>query len=686
MTETADLEIGLHRRETGSYTVEFRYSQPDSDADIRLAPDQPAQATFDLDALNRLEPDARAYGQKLSECLFASPAVVSALAEAQASSGSLGVPLRLRLLAGASAPELHALRWETLLDPKDNTPLATSQNVLLSRYLSSLDWRPVRLRARGSLRALAAAASPANLAEYSLAPIDVPGELGRVKEGLAGIPVDFLPGDGGAAVSLNALFDRLRDSRYDIFYLVCHGALVQSEPWLWLEGEDRQVARVSGIELARRMKELEERPRLVVLASCESAAPSLGGAMASLAPRLVEAGIPAVLAMQGKISLETVASFMPVFFAELQADGRIDRALAVARGAVRERPDHWMPALFMRLKSGRLWYTPGYSQPSGGEDFENETGYIRRLRCTPILGPGLIESLTGPSREIARNWAESFHYPMSPTDRDALPKVAQYLATDKGQAAPFDNMEDYLRRTLRQRFKEALPADLATGPMADLDALVGSIAAQRRAADPLDAYRVLARLPFPLYLVANPDRLLEDALQEAGRKPQTMISPWNARLASQKTVFDVRPEYEPSPEEPFIFYLFGRWNNRSSMVLTEDEYIRYLIGFTGNRAFVPESVRLALSDTLLLFLGFQTDDWAFRVIFHSILAQAGSGLLDQYAHIAAQIEPEDERTLEPLRARRYLEKYFLKGANISIFWGRAEEYLAGLMQKWEMQS
>jgi hypothetical protein len=121
------------------------------------------------------------------------------------------------------------------------------------------------------------------------------------------------------------------------------------------------------------------------------------------------------------------------------------------------------------------------------------------------------------------------------------------------------------------------------------------------------------------------------------------------------------------------------------MVLTEDEYIRYLIGFTSNKAFIPEQVRLALTDTLLLFLGFQTEDWAFRVIFHSILAQAGSELLGQYAHIAAQIELDDERILEPQRARRYLEKYFIKGANISLFWGRAEEYLSGLRQKWDQQ-
>jgi hypothetical protein len=36
MTAYADLEIGLHRRGTGSYAIELRFSQPESEADIRL--------------------------------------------------------------------------------------------------------------------------------------------------------------------------------------------------------------------------------------------------------------------------------------------------------------------------------------------------------------------------------------------------------------------------------------------------------------------------------------------------------------------------------------------------------------------------------------------------------------------------------------------------------------------------
>ncbi len=40
MAEYADLEIGLHRRDAGTYTIDFRFSQPNSEADVRLGQGQ----------------------------------------------------------------------------------------------------------------------------------------------------------------------------------------------------------------------------------------------------------------------------------------------------------------------------------------------------------------------------------------------------------------------------------------------------------------------------------------------------------------------------------------------------------------------------------------------------------------------------------------------------------------------
>jgi hypothetical protein len=85
----------------------------------------------------------------------------------------------------------------------------------------------------------------------------------------------------------------------------------------------------------------------------------------------------------------------------------------------------------------------------------------------------------------------------------------------------------------------------------------------------------------------------------------------------------------------------------------------------------------------LLFLGFQLDDWQFRVLFRSIRAQQGGELLGRYPHIAVQLEPQEGRILQPERARKYLESYFSTGANISLFWGRAEDFVKELQGRWQ---
>ncbi|NJL35128.1 MAG: CHAT domain-containing protein, partial [Chloroflexaceae bacterium] len=128
---------------------------------------------------------------------------------------------------------------------------------------------------------------------------------------------------------------------------------------------------VSGNELVERLNELPTLPRLVVLASCQSAGSGSVGrdteqTLAALGPRLAEAGIPAVLAMQGNVALLTLEHFMPAFFRELQRDGLVDRAMTAARSLVRDANDWWMPVLFMRLRSGRIWYVPGFSDEQRG--------------------------------------------------------------------------------------------------------------------------------------------------------------------------------------------------------------------------------------------------------------------------------------------------------------------------------
>jgi CHAT domain-containing protein/SIR2-like protein len=670
----ADLELTLHRRDSESYAAELRFSQADSDADVRLLAGDASRVQIDLDQLRALALDDDAYGRALGAALFADGALRSAYAQARASAEAADAALRLRLFVAPTAPELQRLRWESLRDPDTGALAFTGEQVLFSRYLSSMDWRPIRLRPKGDLQALVAIANPTNIASYQLAAVDVATEADQARSALGRTRVVTLASD--PRVTLERLFSSLRDG-YDILYLVCHGAFAAGEPRLWLETDEGLAAVIAGDEFVGRMAELRDRPRLVVLASCQSAGATgpgatAGEALAALGPRLAEAGIPAVLAMQDKVSVQTVSRFMPVFFTELLRDGQIDRAMAVARGAVRDRPDGWIPVLFMRLKSGRIWYVPGFAGDRPGfEQWPAVLRSIRQGRCTPILGPGLLESLMGSSRDLARRWAETYGFPMAPHNRDDLAQVAQFLAVNQDPEFPRSELTDYLHGELVERYGAELAADQQHASLEELLSVVG---ANRQARDPAEPHHVLAELGFPLYLTTNPDPLLATTLKATGREPRVALCPWN-EYVEQSLADDAT---EPSAEQPLVYHLFGRFDEPDSLVLTEDDYFDYLIGVTSNKDLIPEAVRRALADTALLFLGFHMDDWSFRVLFRSIMRQEGGGRRRKYAHVAVQIDPEEGRFLQPERARRYLESYF-QTDDIRIYWGSVEDFVRDLL-------
>jgi hypothetical protein len=116
------------------------------------------------------------------------------------------------------------------------------------------------------------------------------------------------------------------------------------------------------------MQKFTQRPHLVVLASCESAGSRRladGSALAATGPLLIASGVPAVIAMQGHVSVRTIEQMMPDFFTELRSHGTIDLALAAARRRLALEEEWWAPVLYMRLKSGMLFSLPRQSRKSG---------------------------------------------------------------------------------------------------------------------------------------------------------------------------------------------------------------------------------------------------------------------------------------------------------------------------------
>lgn len=105
--------------------------------------------------------------------------------------------------------------------------------------------------------------------------------------------------------------------------------------------------------------------RLVFLAACESATRSPADAFRGLAPSIVRSGVPAVVAMQDLVAVETARAFSGAFYRQLMKHGLVDLACNEARAAIltRSLPGAAVPVLFMRLEMGVLLDMPVRVEP-----------------------------------------------------------------------------------------------------------------------------------------------------------------------------------------------------------------------------------------------------------------------------------------------------------------------------------
>lgn len=385
--------------------ADMRFRLPDSDVEIDLLKGYQPIVRFQPEALIERQASATKYGETLGEMLFADANLLAAWREVYSVSQSHNRALRLRLFLTGAAASLHTLRWETLIPPGDSGFITQTDYLFFSRYLPSRDRRPITPFPAAQMTALVVIASPSQLGS-GLAPVDATGELTRARASLGDMPILTL--HAGEHVTLNALETRLSQGAA-LLYLVCHGQIVRGEPYLALEDEQGAVAWTAGGRLAERLAQLSVRPRLVVLAACQSAGTgdvSGNPALAAIGPLLVDAGVPAVVAVQGNISMRTVARMMPVFFSELRRHGIIDLALATARRRTQDQADWWAPALFMRLKSGHLFAGEGAIHPDARP-------IIQRRAWEPetILIPGGAflmgsDDPLAPPAELPQHWIE----------------------------------------------------------------------------------------------------------------------------------------------------------------------------------------------------------------------------------------------------------------------------------------
>lgn len=674
MSEPADVELRLYRRDSRRHTVELHVGALEREAEQHQ---RRAAITLDLDQLRQLRSQPEAYGRLLGTPLFATHLFAAAWDEARGTAARV----RLRLTIPADDAELHGLSWELLCDPREEhgLPLATSRQVLFARYQAdSVAW-PVRLRAKGDLRALALIAPTP---PPGRAPADAEPAATLLRHALGPVEPKIL---GGATPATLAALERELRAGYEIVVVVAHARVLDEQPTIFLEDEQRAPAPVPASALAELIAGLEARPGLLVLAAPHDADDETLAALVLAGPALACAGVPGVLALHAAASA-AVERRLQVFFEELSDTGQVDDALAAARAqGAWPADDSWRPVLFTRLKSGQLWYVPTFSgelrRPSATSQWSSLLQSTRGRTCTPIIGPDAIAGLVGSRRELARALADRFGFPLAPHDREGLPQVAQFIAVVHSPEVAWAAVVRELCGLLLRRHGSSLPPQaqhtaLEPMPLDDLcrtlDTWLTAAWTAEQARNPAEPYRVLAALHLPVYVTAEPSGLLPHALRMAGREPHELIAPWRGNTAR------VPPEHIPSPDHPLVYRLAGSYDQPETLVLTEDNYFDYLIDVSKNNNDLPEEVRSRWVNSALMFLGFRPDDWAFRVFFRSLIDRGGWTRNTRHRHVAVQIAPEEGRTLLPTVAQHYFEEYFDAQVKVNVYWGDAADFCRAL--------
>jgi tetratricopeptide (TPR) repeat protein len=302
--------------------------------------------------------NASAAGEQLFRALLGDPALSAAWYEARGAHPQR----RIRLHIDAGAPALHALPWELLRDPGDGSSsaqdLAAAADTPLSRFPEQSDPVPPALTQR-PLRIALAVAAPDDLAKPGLDPIDLAQELALLHAALDGLP-DVELVETPQPCTLAAIEQTLRGCH--VLHFVGNGRYNEKDgvAALYLADEHNQTLRTSDQELAEMIRRLGAvKPRLIFLASCQTAQHDPGDAFRGLAPVLIRAGAPAVLAMQGFVPVRTARPFAADFYVNLVQHGLLDLACNQARSHLisARLPEPALPMLFSRLPGGRLLAT-----------------------------------------------------------------------------------------------------------------------------------------------------------------------------------------------------------------------------------------------------------------------------------------------------------------------------------------
>lgn len=234
---------------------------------------------------------------------------------------------------------------------------------------------------------------------------------------------------------------------------------------------------------------------------------------------------------------------------------------------------------------------------------------ITKKQCILFLGAGVH----APPPEGSQFAYPDEHRPPSGTElTQALLAAAELL----GSPYPEDAPTNLQRVALFYEVKQGRPQ------------LVDEIAKGVRVGkEPSAALRALAELGFPRVITTNYDRLFERALAAAGKDPR--VSVYTPK--DDVPTVDYR---DPTPESPVVSKIHGDIEQPDTLVVTDEDYIQFLLRMSDKDPYDPIPLRLKmhLTDWTTVFVGYSLLDYNLRLLFKALRWKVDRAMVpDMYA-------------------------------------------------------
>jgi hypothetical protein len=330
------------------------------------------------------------FGSTLFSAVF-SGSVRDCLVTSLSSAKAQGAGLRIRLRLGSDSGLVN-LPWECMYDTVTHEFLGLRRAMSVVRYVP-LTSAPTPLAVEPPLRILAMVASP-----RGYPPLDSDRELLNLHRSLDGlIKTGQVVLDPLDRPTVPALQERIESVDYHIFHFIGHGEFDRDAQRGVLVLEDGG----GGPELvpAESMGTIlqQDSLRLAILNACEGGRSSALDPFAGTAQTLVRNDIPAVIAMQFRISDDAAIQFSRKFYGSLAANRPVDTAVFEARSTIATQVNavEWAtPVLYMRPDNGRIFDVQPTKDVTTLDEPEEPSGDVGPAVVRP--GPGPAPGEEGP--------------------------------------------------------------------------------------------------------------------------------------------------------------------------------------------------------------------------------------------------------------------------------------------------